>query len=362
MRSGAYNQFWILGAHHPFELDAGDELATRVIQGDGLLIAGGDPSLDLFYLCSNKSPLGAYFNGTVPYGSHTLKFTSTGALAGLDSQVTGSPTKVTTTTASTLATTTYSTWLGTKTAVTATYNQHGQGRAIYIGAAPSTFADQTRAAQVLARAGAAVASTNSVVRAAGPVSLGMFVEGIAPGTPLELRTQLPSGASALKPPADVTSSGQSVSVPFDTNGNARKDRQIWLTTPPAAGTLATTTTAYYRDPTDGQMKPFGTPISSAINVTEDRQSAKAAAVSAVGSITGIGLFDWLTYNKIKDDVAASLNPTTSSFTLWLRIQALTDDIGTLERVSWGGRDAAKLAIARLITYVQYDYYKATGGS
>jgi Tol biopolymer transport system component len=362
MRSGAYNQFWILGAHHPFELDAGDELATRVLQGDGLLIAGGDPSLDLFYLCSNKTPLGSYYNGTVPYGTHTLKFTSTGALAGLDSSVTGSPTKLTTTTASTLATTTYSTWLGNKTAITATYNQHGQGRAIYIGAAPSRFNDQARAAQVLTRAGQAIASTSTTARASGPQRLDLEVEGIAPGSPLELRTTLPGGTGILQAPSDVTLNGSLLSVPFETAGNEQKQRSIWLTAPLSPGAFSTSTTAYYRDQSDGLMKPFGTPALAEAQITEDRQSAKAAATSAVNAITGVGLFDWLIYNKIKDDVATSLNSTSSSFTLWLRIQALTDDIGHLERVSWGGRETAKLAIARLITYVQYDYYKATGGS
>ncbi len=362
MRSGNYNQFWILGAHHPFEFGAGDELATRVAQGDGLLVAGGDPSLDLFYWCSNQSPLGARYAGSLPYGTHTIKFAPTSALSGLDSVVTGQPTRVTTTTATVIATTTYSTWLGTKTGITATYNQFGQDKAVYIGAPPSAFTDQSRASAVLAKTATVIASSNATNRAAGLARLDLFVEGIAPGDPLELRTTLPGGSSVVQPPSDSTLIGNVFTLPFDTATNQRKDRSFWLKLPTTTGSATSQTTAYYRDPSDGLMKPFGVPATSSINVAEDKQSAKTAATSAVDAITGVGLFSYFTYQKIKDDVSASITPTTSSSTLWWRIQALVDDVGTLEHVGWGGRDAARLAIARLVTYVQYDYYKATGGS
>ncbi len=362
MRSGAYNQFWLLGAHHPFELGAGDELAARVIQGDGLLVAGSDPSLDLFYWCSNRSPLGATFAGILPWGTHTIKFAQGSPLVGLDASVTGSPTKVTTTTATAIGTTTYSTWFGTKTAITATYNQFAQGRAIYIGASPRSFGDQARAAQVLAAAGSTVASTNDTARGSGPVRLDLFTEGIAPGSPLTLRTALPIGSSVLQAPAQSSVTTGELTVPFDSAVIDRQDKTAWLRLPPQAGLTSLTTTAYYTDSADGQTKPYGTPAPSQIQVAEDRESAKSAAAAAVNAVTGVGFFDWWLYLKIKDDVAGSISPTTSSSVIWWRIKALTDDLGILERVSWGGRDSARLAIARLITYVQYDYYTATGES
>ncbi len=261
-----------------------------------------------------------------------------------------------------IATTTYSTWLGTKTGITATYNQFGQDKAVYIGAPPSAFTDQSRASAVLAKTATVIASSNATNRAAGLARLDLFVEGIAPGDPLELRTTLPGGSSVVQPPSDSTLIGNVFTLPFDTATNQRKDRSFWLKLPTTTGSATSQTTAYYRDPSDGLMKPFGVPATSSINVAEDKQSAKTAATSAVDAITGVGLFSYFTYQKIKDDVSASITPTTSSSTLWWRIQALVDDVGTLEHVGWGGRDAARLAIARLVTYVQYDYYKATGGS
>jgi hypothetical protein len=204
LRSGDYNQFWLVGRHHPLERAVGDELATRVIQGDGLLIAGGDGGSDLFSQASNQSPLGAAYAGTVPTGSYTLQFAPGSAFAGLDAQVTGSPVKVTTTQATAIATTSWGSGTSRKTAITGTYNQLGQGKAVYIGAPPSAFSDRSRAAAVLANAASVLLPGDNAVREGGLARLELYVQGEAPGSPLDLRTQLPAGTAVAQAAADAT--------------------------------------------------------------------------------------------------------------------------------------------------------------
>jgi hypothetical protein len=36
------------------------------------------------------------------------------------------------------------------------------------------------------------------------------------------------------------------------------------------------------------------------------------------------------------------------------------DVGSLERSRWTNTEAARIAVARLVTYLEYDYYLAGG--
>jgi hypothetical protein len=360
MRSGNYNQFWIIGRRHPLERSMVDELSARVIQGDGLLVVGSGADSDLFSECSNLSPLGVAFAGTLPPGSYTLQFASASPFAGLDARVTGAPVRVTTTQATALATTTWGPTHNRKTAITATYNQFGKGKAIYVGAAPSAFPDPAQAAAVLRTAAGVLLPPADVTRAAGLARLDLFVEGHAPGSPLELRTQLPARMDVPQPPADATFAGGLLTLPFDTAGLQRKLRSVWLKLPTGAPSATTVSTAYYRDAADGQMKPYGNPATATLGIVERKETARDAALAALGRIGNASYIDQLWLRKIKDDVAAATLETSDARVLGYRLRALVYDIGILERSRWTNTDVARTTVARLITYLEYDYYLAGG--
>lgn len=361
MRSGNYNQFWILGKHHPFEGFTGEELGARVAQGDGLLVAGNNPTLDLFAHCSNISPLGVKFNGILPPGQYAINFNATSAFADLDATISGRPAKVTTKQATAIGTTPYRNFIGPTAAITATTNQFGAGKAIFIGAPPSVFTDPARAAAILQRAATHLTPASTVTGAGGMARLDLWVEGIAPGSPLEVRTQLPAGSSAPQAPSDVTLVGDLLTVPFPTVGTQRKTRSVWLKLPATPPSITTSSTAYYQDATDGQMKPVGGPAGATLALGENKQTAAQSATSALDAITGAYLFDVLLLQKIKNDVTAATQPAGSPLTIWLRMNALVLDLGMLERKSLNGAPIAHLAVARLVTYLEYDYYLATAG-
>jgi hypothetical protein len=351
VRSGDYNQFWILGKHHPITRDADEELAARVIQGDGLLIAGGHPGFDL-QQGGNLSPLGATFGGSQPPGAYTLQFASGSAFAGLDAQVNGKPAKLTTTTATAIATTTSK----GKSAISATYNQFGRGKAIFVGAAPSEFAVPARAAAVLDQAADVLLPAPEMTRAAGLARLEMFVEGVAPGSPLEMRTQLPGGMGVPQPPADVSVAGDLLTVPFEATGNARRERGVWVKLPADAGSATTSSTVRYRDAADGLMKTYGDPVTATLDIAEDERSAVDAALAALANVGASAS----AVQAIKNDVSAVTAPTGDTRVLWARLRALVADIGTLERSRWANGEAARVAVARVLAYAEYDYYRAGG--
>ncbi|MEA2493529.1 MAG: hypothetical protein QOJ29_1440, partial [Thermoleophilaceae bacterium] len=360
LRSGDYNQFWLVGDHHPFEGKSGDEVAARVIQGDGLLIAGGDSGSDLFNGAGNLSPLGASFSGTVPPGTYTLGFAPGSAFAGLDAQVTGKPAKMTTTQATAIATTSWGPASSRKTAITGTYNQFGQGKAISISSAPSAFADPARAAALLSRAAGVLLPAADLTRAAGLARLELFTQGEAPGSPLELRTQLPTGMGVAQPPTDATFRASLLTLPFDTAGTQRKARGVWLRLPTGAASATTSSTVFYRDAADGQVKQYGTPVSARLDIAESKQSARSSALAALGQVGASGQGEQTKLQKIKNDVSATTPETTDPNVLGSRLRALLDDIGTLESARWTNTAPARSALARLVTYVQYDYYLAGG--
>lgn len=109
------------------------------------------------------------------------------------------------------------------------------------------------------------------------------------------------------------------------------------------------------------MKPFGTAVPANIEVDQTMADAIADATAALEAIGGAYLFDCLLLEKIKSDAQAAAQPTTSSLTLWKRMTDLVIDVGILERKSWSGAPQARLALARLVTYLEHDYYLATGG-
>jgi Tol biopolymer transport system component len=360
LRSGNYNQLWLVGRHHPLERSVGDEVGARVLQGDGLLIAGGDGGNDLFANAGNPSPLGASFAGTVPTGTYTLQFAAGSAFAGLDAQVTAAPAKMTTTQATAIATTSWGPANNRKTAITGTYNQFGQGKAVYVGAPPSAFADRTRAAAVLGTVASVLLPAADVARAGGMARFELFTQGEAPGSPLDLRTQLPAGMSVPQLPADATLANNLLTVPFDTAGTQRKTRALWLRLPTNPSSVATSTTVRYRDAADGQLKQYGIPVSSRIDITESEPTARDAALARLAGLGNVGQGDQQKVQKIRDDLSASTQATTSTTVLWTRLRALVDDIGTLERSRWTNVAPARTAVARLVTYVENDYYLAGG--
>jgi Tol biopolymer transport system component len=355
MRSGDYNQFWILGEHHPIERGMGGELTARVIQGDGLLIANARSGHDLNY-SGSLSPFGAAYAGTVPPGSYTLGFAPGSAFAGLDATVGGSPAKLTTTQATAIATTSWGSAGSRKTAISATYNQFGRGKAVYVGAAPSDFADRAKAAAVLDQSARVLLPAADVTRATGLARLKLFVEGVAPGSPLEMRTQLPAGMSAPQPPADATLAGNLLTLPFDAAGTQRKERAVWLKLPAAAGSATTRSTVHY----DADGKQYGEPATATLDVAEDAGTVRHAALAALAAVGTSGAGDQAKLQKIKDDLGATAQATTDAAVLWTRLRALLDDIRTLESARWTGTASAWTAVARLVTYVEHDYYRAGG--
>jgi Tol biopolymer transport system component len=359
LRSGNYNQFWLVGKHHPFERNVDDELAARVIQGDGLLVAGGDGSADPFNNGGTTSPLGAAFAGTLSTGTYALQFAAGSAFAGLDAQAT-SPAKVTTTQATAIATTSWGSGANAKTAITGTYNQFGQGKAVYLGAAPSAFADSSRATAVLGAAANVLLPGANVARAGGMARFELFIQGEAPGSPLELRTQLPAGLGVPQLPSDMTLASNLLTTPFETAGTQRKTRALWLRLPTSASSASTSSTVHYRDSADGQVKQYGIPVSSRVDITENKATARDAALAALAGLGNLGQGDQTKVQKITDDVSAAAQATTDTTVLWNRLRALIDDIGTLERSRWSNIPPARLAVARLVTYVQSDYYLAGG--
>jgi Tol biopolymer transport system component len=360
LRSGSYNQFWLLGKHHPLERNTGDELAARVVQGDGLLIAGGDGTGDLFSNGGNSSPLGASFAGTAPAGSYTLQFAAGSAFAGLDAQVGAAPAKITTTQATAIATISWGSGTNRKTAITSTYNQFGQGKAVYVGAAPSTFSDRSRAAAVLGAAASVLLPGSDVARAGGMARFELFTQGEAPGSPLNLLTQLPAGMTAPQLPSDVTLANSLLTTPFDTAGTQRKTRALWLRLPTTASSATTSTTVRYRDAADGQLKQYGVPVSSRVDITENEGTARDAALAALAGLGNLGQGDQQKVQKIRDDVNGTAAATTDTAVLWSRLRGLVDDIGALQRSRWANAAAAQMAVARLVTYVENDYYLAGG--
>ena len=359
VRSGDYNQLWILGRHHPLERSVGDELAVRVIQGDGLLIAGGSPGFDLNQ-GGNLSPIGAAYAGTLPPGTHTLQFAPASVLAGLDAEVTEPPARVTTTQATGIATTSWGPADSRKTAIAAAYNQFGRGKTIYVGSAPSAFLEPARAAAVLREAARVLLPSAGATRAPGLARLELFVEGAAPGTPLEVRTQLAPGMSVAQPPADATSAGDLLTLPFDTNGTQRRQRSVWLKLPVNAASATTSSTIHYRDAADGETKVYGDPAIAMVDIAETKATARDAALAALGAVGTASPAEQAKVEKIKDDIAATALETGDAASLWARIRVLVDDIGTLERASWSNTAPARVAVARLVAYVECDYYRVGG--
>jgi hypothetical protein len=131
---------------------------------------------------------------------------------------------------------------------------------------------------------------------------------------------------------------------------------VWLKLPSTAPSATTTSTAFYRDDVSGQMKPYGTPAEARLDIAENEQSARDTALAALGRVGASGT----SLQKIKADVAATALSTSDTNVIWSRLRALVDDLGTLERSGWTNAGAARNAVARLVTYVEFDYYRAGG--
>lgn len=359
MRSGNFNQFWILGRHDPLGGGAADELAARVVAGDGLLVAGGNPLLDLFFNCTNLSPLGSRFAGQLPQGNYAINFASSSAFAGLDGQISGAPIRVTTSSSTSFATARYSTFFGTSTGIVGTSSQFAAGKTVYLGVAPSAFRQQTGAEAFLERAGEQVASTSATVREGGMVRFEVGVEGIPPNAQVETRTTVPAGVTVPQPQSGVSLSGGVLTVDFSNLTVPAHTRSVWLRLPTSSSSITTSTSVFYREQATGQMQSSGQPSIAQISVTERKSDAHAAALTKVNSLTGIGFFDTLSYLKLKHDVSEAGQTSSNPTAILSRLRALVDGVGVLERKSWNGAQAARLAVAKLVTYLEGDYYLAT---
>jgi hypothetical protein len=264
---------------------------------------------------------------------------------------------VTTTQATGIASTSWGSGASRKTNITGTYNHFGRGKAIYLGAAPSAFSDRTRAANVLQQAADVLEPAADVTRAGGLARLELFTEGIAPGSPLEMRTELPAGTGVVQPPADATLAGQLLTLPFGTEGTQRRERSALLKLPVGESSVTTTSTVHYRD-AEGQSKQYGDPATATLAIAEDGPTARVAALAALAQVGATNQPEKL--QKIRDDVAATGQASDDPAVLWSRLRALVDGIGTLERSKWANTAPAWTALARLVTYVQYDYQRAGG--
>ncbi len=360
LRSGDYNQIWLLGRSTFLELGLANEIASRVIHGDSLLIAGTSLGFDL-NLFGNKSPLGATGN-LLPLlpGSYSLAFPSGSPFAGASGSVVGLPTALNTGTASVAATTTYGIWPLRTTSTLGTVNTFGNGKAVMFGASPKMFSSAADAATFLAKGKTSLQPAAAAVRPGGIAKLDLFVEGQSPGSPLEVRAQLPAGASLLDKPADVTLSGTTLTVPFSATGTARRTRSVWVKLPPATTSITVTQTAYAKN-SSGTFVPVSPPASASLTVPATRAAAVTAAQTALNAVTAPNTYERSKLANIKSDVDAIATDTASWSLAQTRINTLLTDIGTIEKSSgWTNTTPAWKALATLVTYVEFDYYRYGG--
>jgi hypothetical protein len=171
-----------------------------------------------------------------------------------------------------------------------------------------------------------------------------------------MRTQLPAGVGVVQSPADSILAGDLFTLPFDVAGTQRKQRDLWLKFPSAAS-VTTSSTVRYRDST-GAMVPYGSPATATVSVAENESSARAAVQTALGQVGTSNSSDRMKLQRIKDDVTATAQTTNDPRVILNRLRALVDAIGTIERSRWTNTTPAWTALARLVTYVEYDYYSA----
>jgi hypothetical protein len=134
---------------------------------------------------------------------------------------------------------------------------------------------------------------------------------------------------------------------------------VWLKLPAGAATATTSSTVHYRDAADGQTKTYGDPVTATVEIAEDEASARSAALAALDAVV-VPAADQAKLQGIKADVGATAAETSDPKAHWARLQALLVDIGTLERSRWTNAEPARIALARLVAYVQYDYDRAGG--
>lgn len=360
LRSGDYNQIWLLGRSTFLELNLANEIAARVIHGDSLLIAGTSLGFDL-NLFGNKSPLGASGN-LLPLlpGSYSLAFPSGSPFAGAQGTVVGLPTALNLGTASAAATTTYGIWPLRVTSTLGSYNAFGNGKAAMFGASPKMFSNATDAAGFLTKAKSSLQPAASAVRPGGIARLDLWVEGQSPGTPLEVRATLPAGAGLLDKPADVTLSGSTLTVPFSATGTARRTRSVWVKLPPASTSISVTQTAYAKNASGTFVAVSPPATSGALTVPATRAAAVTGAQTALNAVTAPNSYERAKLDAIKARVAAIATDTASSTLAQTRITATLSDIGTIEKSNWTGTTPAWKALATLVTYVEFDYYRYGG--
>lgn len=360
LRSGDYNQIWLLGRSSFLELNLANEIAARVIHGDSLLIAGTSLGFDL-NLFGNKSPLGASGN-LLPLlpGSYSLTFPTGSPFAGAAGTIIGLPTALNVGTASVAATTTYGIWPLRTTSTLGTVNTFGNGKAVMFGASPKMFSSASDAAGFLTKGKTALQPAASAVRPGGIARLDLWVEGQSPGTALEVRAQLPAGASLLDKPSDVTLSGTSLTVPFSGAGTARRTRSVWVKLPPAATSISVTQTAWAKNSAGTFVAVSPPATSSTLTVPATRAAAVTAASTALNGVTAPNSTERAKLDAIKARVTAIATDTASSTLAQTRINTTLADIGTIEKSSWTNTTPAWKALATLVTYVEFDYYRYGG--
>lgn len=360
LRSGDYNQIWLLGRSTFLELNLANEIAARVIHGDSLLIAGTSLGFDL-NLFGNKSPLGASGN-LLPLlpGSYSLTFPTGSPFAGASGTIVGLPTALNPGSASVAATTTYGIWPLRVTSTLSTVNSFGNGKAVMFGASPKMFSNATDAANFLAKGKSALQPAASAVRPGGVVKLDLWVEGQSPGSPLEVRAILPAGASLIDKPSDVTLSGTTLTVPFSTTGTARRTRSVWVKVPAGATSVAVTQTAYAKDAAGTFVPVSPAATSSSLTVPATRAAAVSAAQAALNGVTAPTSYERSRLDAVKADVNAIATDTASASLAQSRLGTLLEDIGKLEKSNWSNTTPAWKALATLVTYVEFDLYRYGG--
>jgi hypothetical protein len=108
------------------------------------------------------------------------------------------------------------------------------------------------------------------------------------------------------------------------------------------------------------MKAYGDPATATIAIAESRRTSVDAALAALGGVGVATPGDSSRLQAIADHVAAAGTASTDAAVLDERLRALLGDIGTLERSGWTGALEARAAVASVVTFVEYDRYRAGG--
>lgn len=346
LRSGVFNQYWLIGGSHPLEGHAGQELVEKVNAGAVLLVAGDDAMNKLTDEIEpeDSNVLGLKSEGMLPASDYAMQVlgsdvTSTGTV-----EFTGNAAKLELTTAQSLGTVTVGTGKKQQTYSVAAINDYGLGRAVILGfdietdhADDAEESDRTGDAEGRAPSEAAGDSRAFAgnPQAAGPEGHGSagLVEGIltrtagldlpetshgAPYSVAPLTVDLHSLGSAIRLRATASMSGgvtpvyaiggtiTTDTISFDIDLDAVETRALEMAVrlPGESGTSTVTVALDYLDPVSGDYLPYTT-LATTLTVERDLGATVDQAFAALDALA-VGDKDRKTIERIKSTVADAI--------------------------------------------------------